>query len=69
MPSDQQLTKSQQDRLVYSMISALTLEWSDNGNIMADAVRDMCIQAVADATGKKFDEVLALIDARSEELQ
>lgn len=51
------------------LISALTLEWSDNGNIMADAVRDMCIQAVADASGKSFDEVLQLVEERTEELQ
>lgn len=57
------------DKLVYSLISALTLEWSDNGNIMADAVRDMCVQAVAEATGQSFDDVLRLIDERSEELQ
>lgn len=57
------------EKLIYCMISALTLEWSDNGNIMADAVRDMCIQAVADAMGTEFDQVLRLIDERSEELQ
>lgn len=36
---------------------------------MADAVRDMCIQAVADATGRSFDEVLQLVDNRTDELQ
>lgn len=57
------------EQIVHVLISALTLEWSDNGNIMADAVRDMCIQAVADATGKTFDEVLHLVEERTEELQ
>lgn len=57
------------EKLVYALLSALTLEWDDNGNIMADAVRDMCIHAIADATGKQFSEVLKLIDARVEELQ
>ena len=57
------------DKLIYSLISALTLEWSYNGNIMADAVRDMCVQAVADATGQSFSEVVKLVDNRAEELQ
>lgn len=63
------MSSQQTDKLVYALISALTLEWSDNGNIMADAVRDMCIQAVADATGRSFDEVLQLVDNRTDELQ
>lgn len=63
------MSSLQTDKLVYALISALTLEWLDNGNIMADAVRDMCIQAVGDATGKNFDEVLRLVEERSEELQ
>ncbi|MBK6911284.1 MAG: hypothetical protein IPK53_17780 [bacterium] len=58
-----------EEKLIYSMISALTLEWSDNGNIMADAVRDMCIQAVADAAEKSFDDILSEVEKRSGELQ
>lgn len=57
------------EKLAKALISALTLEWSDNGNIMADAVRDMCIQAVANATGKSFSEVLVLVEEMSNELQ
>lgn len=64
-----QMKSSQNEKLIYSMITALTLEWSDNGNIMADAVRDMCVQVVAESTGKSFNEVQELIDARAEELQ
>ena len=60
---------ARQERLVYALTSALTLEWSDNGNIMADAVRDMCVQAIADAIGKSFNEVLQLVEVRAEELQ
>ena len=63
------MTDIVEGKLIYALISALTLEWSDNGNIMAEAVRDMCVQAVADATGQSFDGVLRLVEARAEELQ
>lgn len=63
------MNNANEEKLVYAMTSALTLEWSDNGNIMGDAVRDMCIQAIADAKGKSFDEVLKMIEERAEELQ
>ena len=55
--------------LQVSELGAVPFEWFDNRNIMADAVRDMCIQAVADATGKEFADVLKLIEARAEDLQ
>ena len=63
------MNSKSEERLIQCLTCALTLEWSDNGNIMADAVRDMCVQAVADAIGKSFDEVLQLVEARAEELQ
>lgn len=63
------MNELKRNTLADAMISALTLEWSDNGNIMADSVRDMCIQATADATGKSFDDVLRLIEERADELQ
>ena len=59
----------QAQKLVDALISALTLSWDNNGNILADAVRDRCVQAVADALGKSFAEVLILINKRSEDMQ
>jgi hypothetical protein len=59
----------QEQKLVDALISALTLSWDNNGNILADAVRDACVQTIADTTGRSFAEVLTLIDERSEEMQ
>jgi energy-converting hydrogenase Eha subunit G len=59
----------QEQKLVDALISALTLSWDNNGNILADAVRDACIQVVADSLGTSFAEVLILIDKRADEMQ
>ena len=60
---------TREQRLVDALISALTLSWDNNGNILADAVRDSCVQAVADAVGKSVAEVLLLINKRAEDMQ
>ena len=60
---------TREQRLVDALISALTLSWDNNGNILADAVRDACVQAIADVMGTSFAEVLILIIKRSEDMQ
>lgn len=34
------MDNSAHDRVVNALLDALTLDWSDNGNISAEAVRD-----------------------------
>lgn len=41
---------------------SLTTEWSDNGNILADAVRDSVITSLSQITGLSFKEVSDKID-------
>ena len=45
-----------------ALYKSLTTEWSDNGNIMADAVRDSVITNLSQITGLSFNEVLDKID-------
>lgn len=46
-----------------ALFSSLTTEWSDNGNIMADAVRDSVITSLSQITGLSFNEVSDKIDS------
>ena len=41
-----------------ALYDSLTTEWYDNGNIMADAVRDSVITNLSQITGLSFNEVL-----------
>jgi len=52
-------------KLLEALFMALTLDWHDNGEISAEATRDFCIQAVADVTGRSFDEIVGLIEQRT----
>lgn len=63
------MSSTPEQQLADSMISALALQWEDNGNASADAIRDYCVSALASYLGKTFDEVLALVDQRLDELQ
>lgn len=49
--------------LTQSLIDALCVEWSDNGNLMADAVRDSCIETLSRILGKSFAEVVEMIES------
>jgi hypothetical protein len=59
----------QEQKLVDALISALTLSWNNNGNICADAARNVCVQAVAEVMRMTINEVLNLIEERAENLQ
>ena len=58
-----------EEKLVDALISALCPVWQDNGNVNADAVRDSCMQVLADITGKSFGEIETLIENRIDEMQ
>lgn len=45
------------------LIDALGLDWSDNGNLSADALRDRCIEALARNTGKTFGQIREMVEA------
>lgn len=40
-----------------TIYDALTTVWEDNGNIMADAVRDSVIENLSKITGKSVQEI------------
>jgi len=42
---------------IQALFDALTTVWEDNGNIMADAVRDSVITRLSEITGMSFDEI------------
>lgn len=42
---------------VKTIYDSLTTVWEDNGNIMADAVRDSVIQNLSAITGKSFKDI------------
>lgn len=51
---------AEEDKLkkaINALYGALTCAWEDNGNIMAEAVRDYVIMELAEITGKTFSEV------------
>lgn len=58
------MSTSHELKLLEALLMALTLDWHDNGEISADAVRDACIQAVADVTERSFEAIVALIEQR-----
>lgn len=47
---------------VNTIFDALTTVWNDNGNVMADAVRDSVITNLCSLTGMSFDEIEAKVD-------
>ncbi len=57
------------DLAVKSIFNALTVSWEDNGNIMADAVRDNVISNLSVITGMSLREIEDKIDSMGEEMQ
>jgi hypothetical protein len=49
-------------RLIEALLDALTLEWSDRGNISADSVRESCIAEVARALNWSVEKTKAYVD-------
>lgn len=47
---------------IQSLFDALTTSWEDNGNIMADAVRDSVITNLIALTGFKYEEIVKIVD-------
>lgn len=47
---------------IQSLFDALTTVWEDNGNVMADAVRDSVVTNLCQLTGYKYEEIVAIVE-------
>jgi len=54
---------------IQALLDALTTVWEDNGNIMADAVRDSVITRLSEISGMSFDEIENKIEEMIEAAQ
>ncbi|HOG18851.1 MAG TPA: hypothetical protein PKW37_00205 [Salinivirgaceae bacterium] len=54
---------------INTIYDALTTVWEDNGNIMADAVRDSVITNLSKITGKSFEEIERKVEDLIEDAQ
>ncbi len=54
---------------VKTIFDALTVSWEDNGNIMADAVRDSVMSNLSSITGMSLQEIEIKVDGMVEEMQ
>lgn len=54
---------------VDTIYDALTTVWEDNGNIMADAVRDSVIENLSKITGESVQEIVEKVDSLVEDGQ
>jgi len=51
-------------RLIEALLDALTVEWSDRGNISAASVRESCIAEVARAMNWSVEKTKSCIEER-----
>lgn len=54
---------------VETIYNALTVSWVDNGNIMADAVRDSAVSNLAEITGITELEIQKKVEDKIEQAQ
>lgn len=54
---------------VETLFDSLTVSWEDNGNIMAEVVRDSTITNLSKITGNSFDEVRRIVNIKVENSQ
>jgi hypothetical protein len=53
-----------EEKLADVLLDALMCHWEDNGNVCAGAVRDSCIEVLAEILDTSFDEIVAMIEER-----
>lgn len=51
-------------KIAEALLDALMLNWEDNGNICADAVRDTWMQALSEVFEIGFNEIESMIEER-----
>jgi hypothetical protein len=56
-------------KLAEVLLDSLMLDWQDNGNISAEAVRDACIQALSEVLDEDLDTIIAMVDQRIQQKQ
>ena len=56
-------------KLADVLLDSLTLNWQDNGNISADAVRDAYIQALSEVLDETVDTISNMVDQRIQQKQ
>jgi hypothetical protein len=56
-------------KLADVLLDSLMLNWQDNGNISADAIRDACIRALSEVLDEDVDTIAAMVDQRIRERQ
>jgi hypothetical protein len=61
--------KDKLELAVETIYSALTTVWENNGNIMADAVRDNVLTNLSEITSKSIEEVESKISSLIEDAQ
>lgn len=61
--------KGKLDAAVNTIFDSLNSEWSDNGNTMADDVRDSAITTLSTILDRSFEDVVDKIDVLIEDAQ
>jgi hypothetical protein len=56
-------------KLADVLLDSLMLNWENNGNISADAVRDACLQALTEVLDEPVEAILTLIEQRVQDRQ
>jgi hypothetical protein len=56
-------------KLADVLLDSLCLQWQNNGNISAEAVRDACIQALSEVLDEDLDTIIAMVDQRIQQKQ
>ena len=56
-------------KLADVLLDSLMLNWQDNGNISAEAVRNACLQALSEVLDESLDEIIATVDQRIQQKQ
>lgn len=54
---------------ITTILDALTTVWEDNGNIMADAMRDSVMTNLSKITGQSFEEIEKKVESLVEAAQ
>jgi hypothetical protein len=63
------MNQTNEQQLIDLLMLTLTLEWEDNGNIMAEAVRDSCLTKLSMILNLSIPELKANLNTLSDSMQ
>jgi hypothetical protein len=63
------LSQNKLEKTVDALLDGLTCTWENNGNIMADTVRDDVLNVLTEVTGKTFEEIEEIVLQRIQNKQ